>query len=146
MECAKEVKQNKRRSIMHRNSKAGFTLIELMVVAIIVAILAAVAIPLMTGNRNRAYATEGQTGCGTIKTCIRIMEAEQAPFPSSLSEVRGVTQADLTGQYFTNYVIASGGAYSNYVVVGYAGNSGASGTLIMTNINNTTTWGGTLLQ
>ena len=33
---------------MNRKNKAGFTLVELMVVAIIVAILAAVAIPLMT--------------------------------------------------------------------------------------------------
>ena len=38
--------------------KAGFTLVELMVVAIIVAILAAVSIPLMSGNKRRAAATE----------------------------------------------------------------------------------------
>ena len=133
---------------MQKNSKAGFTLIELMVVAIIVAILAAVAIPLMTGNKNKAYATEGQAGCGSIKTCIRVMQADNQPFPANIAAVKGIATSDLDGQYFagTDYVLAGGGAYSNYVVTATASRNGASGTLTMTNINNSITWGGSLLQ
>ena len=45
-------------------NKAGFTLVELMVVAIIVAILAAVAIPLMSSNKKRALGTCAICGTG----------------------------------------------------------------------------------
>ena len=56
-----------------RLNRAGFTLVELMVVAVIVAILAAVAIPLMSANKTRAMATEAEAGCGTIRTAFRAM-------------------------------------------------------------------------
>ena len=45
---------------------AGFTLVELMIVVIIVGILAAVAVPLYTGNTRRARTAEAVTGLGAI--------------------------------------------------------------------------------
>ena len=85
-----------------KSRKAGFTLVELMVVAIIVAILAAVAIPLMSGNRTRAMATEAETALGTIRT-------------------PGVNLSDLTGKYWPNtaYTFStapSGAVGTNYVL------------------------------
>jgi prepilin-type N-terminal cleavage/methylation domain-containing protein len=42
-----------------KRGKAGFTLIELMIVIIIVGVLAAAAVPIYTGFVKRAYLTEG---------------------------------------------------------------------------------------
>lgn len=53
-----------------------FTLIELMIVAIIVAILAAVAVSLMRGNTKRAMATEAESTMGMIRTALRANYAE----------------------------------------------------------------------
>ena len=44
---------------MKNRKKSGFTLVELMVVAAIIAILAAIIIPLVTKNKEEAVAAEG---------------------------------------------------------------------------------------
>jgi type IV pilus assembly protein PilA len=96
---------------MSRKSKAGFTLVELMVVAIIVAILAAVAIPLMSAQKKRAAATEGDAGLGMLRTVLRAMYAETGAYnkdPSgntlagtvAITNLPGVNASDLDGKYF----------------------------------------------
>ncbi len=98
--------------------KFGFTLVELMVVAVIVAILAAVAIPLMSANKKRAMATEAESTLGTIRSAMRALYAQKNAYNvdlngttiSALSGVPGVTVADLKGRYFldTDYSITVG--------------------------------------
>ena len=98
---------------MKNRSQAGFTLIELMVVAIIVAILAAVAIPLMSANKKRAMATEAEAGLGSVRTALRAMFAESGFYnkdlngatitaPTSVTNLPGVGSGDLNGKYFTS--------------------------------------------
>ena len=136
---------------MNRKNKLGFTLVELMVVAIIVAILAAVAIPLMSGNKKKAQATEAQAGAGAIKMLVRIMQAQGDTAPTTLAGVKGLSTADLDGTYFINTDYSySGSGYSNMIIT-VSGTSARSGlastdTLIMSNINSVTTWGGTMLR
>ena len=97
-------------------------MVELMVVAIIVAILAAVAIPLMTANRKRAMATEAQAGLGTLRTAMRVIYAQDGAYNGtngvksvgslSSNTIPGVVNTDLDGRYFTNtdYSVLSVGA------------------------------------
>jgi type IV pilus assembly protein PilA len=138
---------------MKKRSKAGFTLVELMVVAIIVAILAAVAIPLMTGNKKRAVATEGQAGCSTIRTAIRVYQAERGSMPASADPVGtslpGIGTNDLNGTYFgeANYKYAVAGDVITITATAKAG-APAAGDVILTYTNSTggSGWGGSLLQ
>ena len=129
-------KHGERNMNTKKQNKSGFTLVELMVVAIIVAILAAVAIPLMSGNKDRAMATEGEAGLGTMVTALRIYKAEydrypQAPGSSvaaagSAGALPGIRAGDLDGQYFdgADYTYACSSP-SNYTVTVLGG--GASG-------------------
>jgi len=136
---------------VNRKNQLGFTLVELMVVAIIVAILAAVAIPLMSANKKKAQATEAQAGAGAIKMLVRIMQAQGDTAPTTLAGVKGLSTADLDGTYFLNTDYSySGSGYSNMIIT-VSGTSARSGlastdTLIMSNINSVTTWGGTMLR
>ena len=121
---------------MKKRSCAGFTLIELMVVAIIVAILAAVAIPLMSANRKRAMSTEGDAGLGMLRSSLRAMYAETGSYlltPSGSNmvpaanypavNIPGVGQSDLDGKYFQHgdYYYISGD--TNHYTVSVVGNA-----------------------
>ena len=88
-----------------KQRKAGFTLVELMVVAIIVAILAAVAIPLMNGNKTRAVGTEAEAAIGSVVTTLRVHLAEHGRYPDTASKTAvstlvGLSSTDFDGQYF----------------------------------------------
>jgi prepilin-type N-terminal cleavage/methylation domain-containing protein len=85
----------------------GFTLVELMVVILIVAILAAVAIPILRGRIDAAKWSEGKAMMGTIATAIRAYAAEKGPAGDVPTDIvgngeteLGFLAADLTGTYF----------------------------------------------
>jgi prepilin-type N-terminal cleavage/methylation domain-containing protein len=121
-----------------RNRKSGFTLVELMVVAVIVAILAAVAIPLMTANKKRAMATEAEAGLGTIRTALRAMYAQTSAYNEDLDGgaiaagggvagvIPGIAAGDLDGRYFDDaaYDITAIAA-GTYTVTATGNDSGA---------------------
>jgi len=89
--------------------KKGFTLVELMVVVVIVAILAAVAIPLLTGRIDASKWSEANASAGTIRTAVRAYFAEKPTAAQALSGTMddaalqtalGLYTIDLTGTYF----------------------------------------------
>lgn len=109
-----------------KNSRGGFTLVELMVVAIIVAILAAVAIPLMSGNKKRAMATEAESALGTLRTQLRVMYAETGTYATNNNgtavttvwQIPGVNQSDMDGKFWeTNaYSFVTAPSNTTYVL------------------------------
>lgn len=84
--------------------RKGFTLIELMVVVLIVAILAAVLVPLLTARIESARWTEGKAGAGTIATAVRAYAAEYQESGTTLpGDVTAYVDAiDLLGKYFNS--------------------------------------------
>ena len=98
-------------------SRKGFTLVELMVVILIVAILAAVAIPIMRGRIDAAKWSEGRAMMGTIATSIRAYCAtcddnidDLTDLNARMEDALGFVPGDLDGTYFvtSNFEIASG--------------------------------------
>ena len=122
--------------------KKGFTLIELMVVILIVAILAAVAIPILRGRIESAKWSEGAAIAGTIKTAAKVCYAEDSSAANVLAltdEVAnimddlGFEAQDLTGQYFSaaDFEITGFDAAGNATVEVDVAPAGLSGTAVL---------------
>lgn len=128
---------------------AAFSLMEVMVVAILVAILATLAVPIMHGNRRRAWATEAQTGCGTIRTAMRIVLLADGAYPELTDSpvypsITGISQEELDGAFFltSDYRITS--TPSNFVITCTGTAPQVAGkTVTLTSEGD---WGGALLQ
>ena len=58
------------------NSERGFALIELVVVILIIAVLAALSIPIFRERTRRSRWTEGAATAGTIREAFRAYYAE----------------------------------------------------------------------
>lgn len=86
-------------------SRKGFTLIELMIVILIVAILAAVLVPLMASRIEAAKWSEGKAGAGTVATALRAwlieQNVDQAAYTVDLAGDLEFNDADLQGKYFS---------------------------------------------
>ena len=83
--------------------RAGFTLIELMIVVLIVAVLAAILIPFMRARVEAAKWAEGKAGAGTIASALRAYTAEQGidgTYNTSLIQDILFKVSDLEGKYF----------------------------------------------
>ena len=84
----------------------AFTLIELMVVILIVAVLAAAAVPLMRGRINRSKWTEANAAAGSIRTAMKTYFMERGSTVTgnitnaSVQQALGIQSGDLTGSYF----------------------------------------------
>ena len=115
-----------------KRDESAFTLIELLVVVIIVAILAAVGVPLLSANVQRSRASEAEAGLGTWRTGIRAFLAENAGvFPAAgavtLTQA-GFLTTDFSGRWFDSaaYTNTTGGAAtSTYCISATGATSGA---------------------
>ena len=101
---------------MSARKNSGFTLVELMIVVVIVAILAMVAVPLYRANVTYARFSEGIAGAGTIRTALRVYAASHNNEYPVLSAVDGTGMSligietdGLTGKYFaaTDYEVTA---------------------------------------
>ena len=101
------LKTKKEESKMKKSlrNQAGFTLVELMIVIVIVGILAAVAVPIYQSNINKAKMSECDAALGTIRTSLRVSFAETGAYPAYNGAVTAspdldISTSDLEGRYF----------------------------------------------
>jgi prepilin-type N-terminal cleavage/methylation domain-containing protein len=88
------------------NKAAGFTLIELMVVVLIIAVLAGVLIPILRGKIDNAKWSEANSAAGMIRNAFKEYYARTGVTltgslsDASIRETLSIGEKDLTGTYF----------------------------------------------
>jgi prepilin-type N-terminal cleavage/methylation domain-containing protein len=99
-------------------SHRAFTMGELVMAVLIVGILAAAAVPLMSGRIDSSKWSEGKAAMSLIASALRTYATEKGTFTDrpSLTTI-GITDGDLDGTYFSHeaYGIASASAVNGQV-------------------------------
>lgn len=71
-------------TLARRHLRQGFTLIELLLVMVIIAVLAAIVVPRLTGRREQANHTAAIDQISNFKTCLNTYEQDTGKFPATL--------------------------------------------------------------
>jgi prepilin-type N-terminal cleavage/methylation domain-containing protein len=116
-----------------RNQR-GFTIVELLVVIVVIAILAAITIVAYNGIQNRAYNTTVQSDLANLAKKVSLINAETGAYPLTLDASMGIkltrsAYADTNNVYYcaetTGFaVLAKSKSGTNFT---YSSQSGAGG-------------------
>jgi type IV pilus assembly protein PilA len=118
----------------------GFTLIELLVVILIIAILAAVAIPTFLNQRGKAYDSNAQSMVKNMQTAEETFATNNnGTYTGTLSDLTGVDPSIRAGNGVTPTVTGGTGSTTGYTVVATATSTGDAFTITESNGTETNT-------
>ncbi len=92
-----------------KNKSQGFTIVELLIVVVVIAILAAITIVSYNGITNRANASAAQSTAASLQKKIELFQADEGKYPFALSEMSTGTDSG-EAWYITNASITTSGA------------------------------------
>jgi prepilin-type N-terminal cleavage/methylation domain-containing protein len=90
-------------------NRAGFTLVEVLVVVVIIAILAAIAVPIYLNYVASARAAEAQEAISAIMAAARVFQSQNGRWPTNITQMRMLTLDPITTNRW-NFTIITGGA------------------------------------
>lgn len=84
-----------------RKSQSAFTLVEMMIVVVIIALLAAISIPNMLRSRQQAQEATAQGNLKLIANALENYAAINSVYPNNTTVLMGTTPPYLSSDYFT---------------------------------------------
>lgn len=129
-----------------KRKDAGFTLIELMVVIVILGILAAVIAPRIIGRTDEAKVTEAKVQIQNLETALKLYKLDNGAYPSTEQGLDALVEKPTIGEVPSNwreggylekskvprdpwgnpYVYVSPGVHGDYDIISY-GSDGVRG-------------------
>ena len=114
------------------NAQSGFTLIEIMVVVFIIGLLAALVVPKVVGNTDKARVAKAKADIRAIEEAAGLYKLDYGRYPASLDVLTQTGRANPEGYlsrvpvdpWGNEYVLASDG---RQIVVRSLGADGAEG-------------------
>lgn len=81
--------------------RAGFTIVELLIVIVIIAVLATIAIITFTGVQRRAYYNRALSESGAVARAVKLYYADKGQYPADVERNIPVAVFDYTGNQDT---------------------------------------------
>ncbi|MGB5218954.1 MAG: type II secretion system major pseudopilin GspG [Smithella sp.] len=86
-----------------RNSAAGFTLIELMVVIIILGVLAGLIIPRVMGRPDEARQAKATMQIGALESALKLYKLDCGSYPTTEQGLKALVEAPTVGNLPRNW-------------------------------------------
>jgi len=80
-----------------KSKERGFTIVELLIVIVVIAILAAITIVAYNGIQNRANTSSAQSAANTLSKKAEAYNADQGHYPANATAFNNVKESELTG-------------------------------------------------
>ena len=90
-----------------RNIKKGFTLVELLIVIIIIAVLAAIAIPKFSSSSLRSKESSLRANLKLVRNAIDLFRADTGAFPATMAGLTASTTSGLNAAAATCTIAAT---------------------------------------
>jgi len=95
--------ETQRRAGRHLSDRAGFTLIEIMVVIVILGLLAALVVPKLVGRTEEAKKTQTRVQIRSIQQALELFKLDNGFFPSTEQGLEALIRMPDAGRVPKNY-------------------------------------------
>lgn len=86
-----------KKTTQHKNREAGFTLIELMVVIVILGLLAGLILPRFMGESDKAKQQTARTQMSILETALKMYKLDNGSYPTTEQGLKALVEPPTSG-------------------------------------------------
>jgi len=120
--------------LKHFRNRKGFTLVEILIVVVMLAILFAIAIPIYTAYVASARSAEAQDAINSIKAASNVYNARTGNWPTNIDQLDQLVFADVTLRRWNFNIVVGGQGITSITATSTGQMPGGAGKSVTLNV------------